>query len=162
MDIWHGGAEWVRSYVTESDDGCGIANQIHCVSHMGMGANKNKPCMFMKCNTMTITLHNLKSWVLSACSNDNSHRGALFEALQASARRLGGNKSTRLIESKISRPEHGLDLRGDTCIHLSCHSILIPFIFLAGVWLTQDSTRETGRRYANVCLIPFPNHIFLF
>lgn len=35
--------EWILSYVTESDDGCGITNQNHCSSHLGIWANENKP-----------------------------------------------------------------------------------------------------------------------
>lgn len=40
--------EWDLSYVTESDDGCGFTNQIHCSSHLGNGLQENKPYMFMK------------------------------------------------------------------------------------------------------------------
>lgn len=46
--------EWILSYVTESDDGCGITNQIHCGSHLGIWPGENKPHMFMKRNRMTI------------------------------------------------------------------------------------------------------------
>lgn len=123
--------EWILSYVTKSDDGCGITNQNHCSSHLGIEANENKPCIFMKCNTMI--LHNLKSWMFSMISNNNSQQRALFETLWTSSQKLKGDKSTWMIEDKISRPEHELDLHWDTSIHCSYVLILMPFSILANL-----------------------------
>lgn len=66
-------------------------------------------------------------------SNNNSQQRALLETLWTSTQKLKGDKSTWMIEDKISRPERELDLHWDTSIHRSHVLILMPFNILSNM-----------------------------